>query len=260
MKCESCGAEYRLKDVRCPFCQSENPVLAEMRREQTLSQYDREAQQMKDTVPDKVIKKWTGLLLTVCVILVALALLTGLVMYAGGPIRAKIDYRIYRQRQQELEELLSAGDIEGICEYMRGGDFRSYEYLKFQEIESVYRYYRDFQDYQEYLDVYRDAEYRSVRDEGKLREEIESYGYASSLVSYGSRLLRSCRQYSGDRTIRGNEELFARYDREIRDRFQELGISGQLLEWLSLEQDEDKQGDERFEQAVQRVIDAYLEP
>ena len=254
MKCESCGAEYRMKDARCPFCQSENLVLAEIRKEQTLKQFDREAQRMKDTVPDMAVKKWTRLLLAICGILVGLAFLTGLVMLAGGPLRAKIDYRIYRRREQELEELLSEGDIEGIYEYMHGGDFRTYEYLKFQEIEYVYMYYSYFQDYLEYLEVYRDAEYRGMRDERELREEIGSL--TSSLVNYGSLVMQRCREYSRDRTIRGNEELFAQYDQEIRGRFQELGISGQLLEWLSLEQ-EDKREDELFEQAVETVTDAY---
>ncbi|MDE5952273.1 MAG: hypothetical protein K2H12_11915, partial [Acetatifactor sp.] len=124
------------------------------------------------------------------------------------------------------------------------------------EIEYVYMYYSYFQDYLEYLEVYRDAEHRSMRDESELREEIGNL--ASSLVNYGSLLMRRCREYSRDRTIRGNEELFAQYDQEIRSRFQELGISGQLLEWLSLEQ-EDKREDELFEQAVETVTDAYME-
>ncbi len=256
MRCESCGAEYRMKDVRCPFCQSENPVLADIRKEQTLEQFDREARQMKDAVPDMAVKKWTRLLLAICGILVGLAFLTGLVMLMGGPLKAKIDYRIYKQREQELEELLAEGDIEGIYEYMHSGDLRSYEYLKFQEIEYVYMYYGYFQDYLEYLEAYRDPEYRSLRDERRLREEIGDL--ASSLVNYGSQVMRHCRQYSGDRTIRGNEELFAQYDQEIRSRFQELGISGHLLEWLSLEQ-EDKREDELFEQAVETVTDVYME-
>lgn len=256
MRCESCGAEYRMKDVRCPFCQSENPVLAEIRREQTLEQFDREAQQMKDTVPDMAVKKWTRLLLAICGIFVGLAFVMGLIMLMGGPLKAKIDYRIYRQREQELEELLAAGDMEGIYAYMRSGDFRTYEYLKFQEIEYVYMYHGYFQDYLEYLEAYRDAEYRSMREERELREEIGNL--ASSLVNYGSLVMRHYRQYSRDRIIRGNEELLAQYDQEIRNQFQELGISGQLLEWLSLEQ-EDKQEDELFEQAVETVTDAYVE-
>lgn len=66
MNCENCGAEYRMKDVYCPFCLSENPVLAEIRRDQALAEYDNEARQMQSAVSQKAMKKWTGILLTIC--------------------------------------------------------------------------------------------------------------------------------------------------------------------------------------------------
>lgn len=256
MKCESCGAEYRMKDVRCPFCQSENPVLAEIRKEQTLKQYDREAQRMMDAVPDMAVKKWTRLLLIICGILAGAAVLAGLVMLLWGPIKAKIDYQVHQRREQELEEMLSRRDIEGICAYMNSEYIQSYQFRKFQEIRNVHVYYGFFQDYAEYLELYIDEDFRSVHGEQEVRETAESL--ALSLVSYGSQVMQYCRQYSRDRIIRGNEELFEEYDRNTRSRLEQLGMPPQLLEWMSLEQ-ENKQEDDRFRQAVDTVVNAYVE-
>lgn len=256
MKCERCGAEYRMKDVRCPFCQSENPVLAEIRKEQTLKQYDREAQRMMDTVPDMAVKKWTGRLMIICGILAGAAVLAGLVMLLWGPIKAKIDYQVHQRREQELEEMLSRRDIEGICAYMDSGNIKSYQFRKFEEIRDVHVYYNLFRDYAEYLELYINEDFRSVHGEQEMRETVESV--ALSLVSYGSQVMQYCRHYSRDRIIRGNEDFFEEYDRDVRSRLEQLGMSPQLLEWMSLEQ-EDKQEDDWYRQAVDTVVNAYVE-
>ena len=73
MICENCGGEYRMKDIKCPFCQSENPVLAEIRREQALAKFDADARQLQSAVSQKAMKKWTKLLLTVCGVLAGMA-------------------------------------------------------------------------------------------------------------------------------------------------------------------------------------------
>lgn len=49
MRCENYGAEYRMKDVSCPFCQSENPVLAEIRRDDIFRDACDEARTREET-------------------------------------------------------------------------------------------------------------------------------------------------------------------------------------------------------------------
>lgn len=255
MRCESCGADYKMKEIRCPFCQSENPVLAELRREETLREYDREAQRMENAVPDMAMKKWTRLLLTGCGILAGAAILVGFIMLLWGPLKARIDYQVHQRREQELEELLAQRDIEGICVYMSDSHFKSYQFRKFEEIRNVHVYYGFFRDYAELLESYRDELHRDASEEEKIREMAGEL--AHSLVTCGSQALQYCRQYSRDRIIRGNEELFKEYAQDIRSALEQLGVSPQLLEWMSLEQD-NKQEDDRFQQTVNIVVDAYL--
>lgn len=137
MICENCGADYRMKDSHCPFCHSENPVLAEIRKERTLSGYDEEAQKMQETVPRTAVRKWTGLMLAVCGVVAGMALVTGILVAAWGPIRAKLDYRAHLLRERELEELFAGQAIEQICQTL-SRDMDARDYPKFQEVWEVY--------------------------------------------------------------------------------------------------------------------------
>lgn len=136
MICENCGGEYRMKDIKCPFCQSENPVLAEIRREQALAKFDADARQLQSAVSQKAMKKWTKLLLTVCGVLAGMALLTGIVLAIWAPVRARLNYQAHLRGQQELEELFAREDIEEIC-HILGRDKNAYNYPKFAEIWDV---------------------------------------------------------------------------------------------------------------------------
>lgn len=254
MICENCGGEYRMKDVQCPFCQSENPVLAEIRREEALAQYDEDARRMQSDIPRKAMKKWTKLLLTFCGVLAGTALLTGIVLAIWAPVRARMNYRAYLRRQRELEELFAREDIEEIC-HILSRDGGAYNYPKFEEIWDVYSAYSSFQYHAETLERYKEEVYRENYDESRMWEETERS--ADRLIWYAGNALRLCRQYGHDRVIQGNEALFESYREEICTRLRELGISDQLLEWMGREQD-DMQGDSRFRQAVDLITEAYM--
>ncbi|MDE5891859.1 MAG: hypothetical protein K2H45_02930, partial [Acetatifactor sp.] len=141
MKCENCGAEYRMKDVCCPFCQSENPVLAELRKEQILKNYDKELQRMRNTEPDKAIRKWTWRLIAGCGILTGVALLAGIVLAICAPIKARWDYQRHQLHEQKLEEMFAEKDIKGIYRYISDKRLYGSDFPKFGEIYSAYLSY-----------------------------------------------------------------------------------------------------------------------
>ncbi len=255
MKCESCGAEYRMKDEKCPFCQSENPVLAQIRRERTLGQYDREARRMRDSVPEGAVKKWTGVLLAVCEVLAGAALLISLATLVLGPVRARIDHRISERWEQELEEMLARGDMEGICAFMRDTDVSSWEMRKFHEIDQVYSAYACFTEKAEYLDSLYGGGSGKVGVEQELRDQVEDL--VTDMISRGGMTLEYCGQYCRDRVIWGTEELFEEYAAQVRGRLEELGVPGQLLDRMSRAQ-EGWREDDGFRQAVDMVTDIYI--
>lgn len=253
MICENCGAEYRMKDVYCPFCQSENPVLAEILRDEALTRYDDEAQQMEATISRKAMKKWTRIILIICGILVGLALLSGIIPAIWAPISAKLNYRSHMRREQELEEMLVRQDIEGIYQALNGDD-NVRDYPKFEEIWEVYSSYSSYQLYMEMWNQYEEETYRELYDESEVQAELQRLG--DRLIWYAGRTLSHCRQYGSDRVIQGNEALFETYEKEICIQLKELGISEQLLQWLGRKQ-EDMEEDPRFQQAVNLLTESF---
>ena len=254
MKCENCGAEYRLGDVRCPFCGSENMVLAEVRKERVLKQYDQEARQLKDTVRQKTIKRWEKILLVICGSLAGIALLAGIVIAVLGPIRARRDYQTRERQAQEMEALLDEQGLEGLCQYIQHQNVNISEFPKFRELWYMYREYCAFQDSIEFLDECQELFGQDREDE--MREALEER--ARLLTETACQTMQDCRQYSRDRVIMGTETYFEEYYELCCGWLRERGISQKLLTWMSLEQ-ENKQKDPRFQEIVDRVADSYME-
>lgn len=243
-----------MKDARCPFCQSENLVLAEMHREELLKKYDREAWQMQSAVPDSAIKKWTGLLMGVCVALAGLALLTGIVLAIWAPFKARLDYRTRQRHERNLEELLVQQDMEGIYDYIYDNHLRSYSYPKFEEISRVYGSYEYYRYNRELLESYRDDDMWNGYEESRMQAQIEEG--CGNLIEYAAYTLQRCRQYSRDDIIYGDEALFEEYYGELSGELQGMGLSDAQLEWLSTER-KNMRDDAMFWQIVDLAVEFY---
>lgn len=255
MRCENCGAEYRMKDAYCPFCQSENLVLAEIRREDMLKQYDREAQQMRNTVPDRTMKKWTGLLVTVCVALSGVALLAGIVLAICAPIKARWDYQRHQLHEQRLEEMLALQDIEGIYDYFYDEHIHTYDFPKFGEFLYMYGSYRVYQYNIKALEDYKEDFYRDTYDESRMREETEAI--CGKMIQSACETLQLCREYSRDGIIYGDEAIFEEYYGKVCGELRDMGISDQQLEWMSTKQ-ESREEDSLFGQIVDLAVETYM--
>ena len=255
MKCENCGAEYRMKDAYCPFCQSENLVLAEIRKEDMLKKYDREAQQMKNTVPDRTMRKWTGLLVTVCVALAGMALLAGIVLAICAPIKARWDYQTHQRHEQQLEEMLAVQDIEGIYNYVYAEHIHTYDFPKFREILDLYGRYSYYQYNVKVLEDYKEDFYRDTYDESRMREETEAI--CGKMIQSACETLQLCRQYSSDGIFYGDEAIFEEYYGKVCEDLRDMGISDQQIEWMSTKQ-ENGEEDSRFGQIVDLAVETCM--
>lgn len=255
MKCENCGAEYRMKDVCCPFCQSENPVLAEIRKEQILKGYDKELQRMRNTVPDKTMEKWTWRLVAVCGILAGVALLAGIILAICAPIKARWDYQRHQRHEQRLEEMLAGDDIEGIYQYMNKERLYTYDFPKFREIYNVYMQYTLYQSGKESLENYKEDIYRETYDKARMREETEKA--CRSLMEHAGEILQLCRQYGSDNILYGDETLFEAYYEMVCGELRGMGISDQQLEWMSAKR-ENMEDDPLLQQIVELAADVYM--
>ena len=79
-------------------------------------------------------------MLAVCGVVAGMALVTGILVAAWGPIRAKLDYRAHLLRERELEELFAGQAIEQIYQTL-SRDMDARDYPKFQEVWEVYGSY-----------------------------------------------------------------------------------------------------------------------
>lgn len=256
MRCESCGAEYKLGDMSCPFCNSENPVMADIRKERILKQYDREAQEIRNTVHQKTMKKWTKVLLIICGIVAGGAFLAGIIMSIWGTYRAKIDYQIHLQHEQKMEALLAKDDLEGIYDYMSEKSLSLYEYPKYQEIWDVYGDYRYFIRYKEELEQYPEESVIQLYSKSERKELLEDTVW--NLTVCAAYVMQECRQYSCDRVVQGTEQYFEEYYEVCRSLFSRCGITDEQLAWMSLEQ-EKKQEDPQFGEIVNQVVSYYVQ-
>lgn len=244
-----------MKDVYCPFCQSENLVLAEIRKEDMLKQYDREARQMRNTVPDRTMKKWTGLLVTVCVALAGVALLAGIVLAICAPIKARWDYQRHQLHELRLEEMLAIQDLEGICDYIYDEHLCSYDYPKYSEILYMYGSYRFYEYNRKVLEDYKEDFYRNTYDEFRMREETEAI--CSKMIQSACETMQLCRQYSRDGIIYGDEAIFEEHYVKICGELRVMGISDQQLEWMSTKQ-ENREEDSQYGQIVDLAVETYM--
>ena len=243
-----------MKDVYCPFCQSENPVLAELCKEQILKNYDKELQRMRNTEPDKAIRKWTWRLIAGCGILAGVALLAGIVLAICAPIKARWDYQRHQLHEQKLEEMFAEKDIKGIYRYISDKRLYGSDFPKFGEIYSAYLSYTLYQSYVEKLEEYKEDSYRDRYDESGMRAETEKT--CRKLIEYACEGLQLCRQYCHDSIFYGNEALLEGYYEEICEELRRLGVSDRELDWMSRKQENAE--DSQLQQIADLIADVYM--
>ncbi len=233
MICDSCGASYKLSEYYCPYCQSENPVMAEIRKEQILKGYDVEAEQMKDKIWAENLHKWTRRICIVMGVLVAFAVILLIGSSALGPIMAEGEYAVVQKHLEHLEKYYQAEDWENMQEYLWDKDCYDKNYEKYSQITDAYMELNKFRrELSEMLDI-RDAEpgvyyYNDLEDEFLHR--------AQGVFTYAVCSMQDARRAKNDRVILGNEDILQAFYDEVVNTMAVYDISeAELLEFINYE-------------------------
>lgn len=256
MRCPNCGAKYPDSEIRCPHCHSENVKMAEKRKEDLRKSFDREAEQMKQELPKKNVKK---IHVVMCILLAGILCLTVLgilFLVVWGKYSAKIKYDTMQKHMAKMEKLLEAEDYEGFFEYAdRVEDLWEDSYEKYHQLQRVgdrtlkwmYSVYAGYQnDLEDGLEWMEEAE-RQQTMTGRLVTVLEEAAYA----------LSDLQQYIYDRAILGNERLLKEWETDLLDFLEtKLGLSEEEIETLKKYEGEDEAV---LQQMAEQILDRDLE-
>lgn len=121
MKCKNCGANYKMRELRCPYCGTINPkgYIQQALREQAESEYDRASTKTLGQVRRRMVNKVLNRTLLVeiagfvLIFLVAFLCFFGYEAYLSVRKQVKID-----SMEQHMEELYTQGRFRELHVYM----------------------------------------------------------------------------------------------------------------------------------------------
>lgn len=230
MNCKNCGAKYDKKSLNCPYCGSENKIVAEKQKKEILDRYDREAKEMEVTVPRQAVNRWTKyVLLGLGIVIVLFIVITVITVIISG-ISAKFTYNKDQHQLERLEEYFQKQDWQGMNEYMDDKEIRTQIYSKYTEVNDAWNYYDDYQNV--------------VGIAGT--EELALY--------YMYNVLEGTKKAMEDKALLGNENVMEDFYNDAVNELKEKGFSEEEINEISL-----GKKSERWEELIVKFKDSLRE-
>lgn len=249
MICNSCGAKYDKQALRCPYCYSENEILAKKIKQDMLASYDTEAKEMEITVPKQAVRMWTKRFLMVLPAIVILAVVAAVVAIFAGRISADREYKAKQENQKKMEELFAEEDWKALCEYYYGhDDIYSMDFEKYREMIQAYTWYEMFA---ETLDKIEALETLAIDSDERKREIYLSWINTAS--DEAQKVLSTCKTYSEDNSFKGNEKKLETMYQECADILSVFGCSKEEIEQIAAGKDA-----EYLEELSEKMLIYYL--
>ena len=123
-ECPNCGADLPEETVICPYCGYENEKLAKKAYDEEMDELSEKHVDSIKTMPKKMMKKSTKLLIVFIVGLALVFVTTNVLRYISGTRLEKLKYDNKQKMIEHLEELYQAGDYETM-----GDDFYDSNYF-----------------------------------------------------------------------------------------------------------------------------------
>lgn len=137
MICKNCSAKIREDVLLCPYCGTENPLVAQKEQQDYIDDYKTRKRKLKK-VPEKVVRKTTkGLVYGAGITLGAIILLLIVVM-AFSKITTGDALAKQEKELAKLEEYYAAGNYEDMSNYLEKIDRRGGSYEKYTRVSGVY--------------------------------------------------------------------------------------------------------------------------
>lgn len=236
MICQNCGAEYEADSLRCPYCHSENRKAAERLKKDILKGYDKEAEEMVQSVPKKAVKKWTKYVAVGLGAVLALGAVIAYVTVIAAVVSGNVNYRKSRREYAKLEEYYSAEDWSDMGYYLRSKSLYGSRYDKYWQVVDADSHLKVLK---EEVRVIRET-YAAFSFTEELKEDMAGVG-GERAVKSANALLEMTKEQIEDMAVTGNEEILQRYYDEGRKFLEELGFTPEEIDSL-----EDAEPDEEM--------------
>lgn len=254
MICDSCGAGYKLSEHYCPYCQSENPVMAEIRKEQILKGYDVEAERMKDKVWAENLQKWTKRIGVVVMAIAIVAVVLAIGAAVIGPVMAEGEAAIVRGHVEKLEKYYQAQEWEAMQEYLWDECSGSRSYEKYEQVADAYMELAYFRRELAQMLELRNTEAGSYYD--NLEDEL--LDTTKGIFTHAIYGMQDTRKGKNDRVILGNEDVLQRFYDELVGTMATYDIEEEtLLEFMHYEVVLNE--DEQILELRERFVKSFLE-
>lgn len=228
MICQNCGAEYEEGSLSCPYCHSENRRASERLKKDILRGYDKEAEEMVQSVPKKAVRKWTKYVAIGLGAVLALGAVIALVTVMIAGVSGKADYHKSQKAYQKLEEYFGAEDWSGMRGYLRRKSLYGSQYDKYWQVADAESNLENLkEEVQEIRDFYGKTEFSEAQREDLAR----SWGELA--VKSAKALMGKTKEQIADKALSGNETILQRYYDEGRQYLEELGFTPEEIDSLA---------------------------
>ncbi len=249
MICTYCGGKYSKTALTCPFCHSENKVMAEKQKKKILGQYDIEAENMMKTVPKKVVRKGTKWIFITGLSLAGLVVVIFIIAVLSGKIWGDISYDKQNTYKQQLEQYFQNQDLEGLCHYMKEQGLNGYYYTKYDQVKTAYEYLSEIQfRLEEATEIMQNATWTEAE-----KKELSDY-YVRSMIQYFQKLCIDCKKYIGDGAIPENDILLKQIQEEAMSIFLDLGFGEEEIDTFTTA-DQLSDNEEKSNEILNEIVD-----
>lgn len=240
MICINCGAEYSDELLKCPYCGTQNDIVAEKEKESILKRYDAQAKDIENEAkfyPKKRANELTKKILKVIAILTAAGIFVTVLF---NFFVRRMDERAYAGVDKDkkiLSELMEQRDYDGMNRYLQKNGIKVYEYEVYEQVLDAYKAYIRVLEEREDLE-----EYAGYMREGDGRQQMEnreiwtpSVKLSISQILYnGQDVIHIYNKYGTDAAFMGNEEQLKEIYEETVTIFKEYGYSEEEIQEIEL--------------------------
>jgi len=224
MKCKNCGANYKTRELKCPYCSTENIIgrIWKAQRSEAELEYERARREMgKKSSPyvmDRVLTRAIVIIILVTILFfIGVAITCFIVEKAGDTWEAANDPKIF----QEVKTYYKNGQYEKIDEMREKYDMNGEEYFPYMQAASM-----NF-DYNSYLE--HKYAFMDMTDEEKMEDDYELEYFLRDSVDV---VTLNIGRYSELHQM--NQELYDEYVTEIKSAW--IGIlkmTDEEIEYIS---------------------------
>lgn len=255
MICRYCGAAYEEDSIKCPYCHSENSDAAKKQKQEILSSYDREAEDIKrqaESFPQRTAEKWTAYLLWGLGALAILAFLAVIAAICIGRLSVKGSYESEKKHLAALEALYQAEDYGAIHTYIREESLWSSAYDKYSQVSSVYDRYVYFEKGIAYLE-----ELAAFQDVSAQEKKEMLRGWSEDVIAEAFWILSAVKVYTEDAVFLGNEEELGSFYEACAGILESYGYTEEEI--AQIEQGKDADGWDDLIQKLQEYFYAQID-